>query len=212
MSASLPEELRQRLLKLPPVHTPLVQETIEESVAAVLVLLYPVKDQICFVLIRRPDYLRRHAGQIALPGGSAEPDDADYWETALRETREELGVGLRDARPLGRLPVVQARVSGFLIVPCVAWVSGRPRFRPDEVEVAETIQVTLGELLDPAALVDEVWDYREQRWNVRFYRLSGRVVWGITARILGSLVFTLRDPSTEELEREPGSVCPEGPG
>ena len=45
------------------------------------------------LLVKRAQHLNSHAGEVGLPGGMAEPYDADLWHTALREAEEEVGAG-----------------------------------------------------------------------------------------------------------------------
>jgi 8-oxo-dGTP pyrophosphatase MutT (NUDIX family) len=59
---------------------------------AVLVLLYPYEREPHLVLTERTPHLSLHSGQISLPGGRVDPHDPSPLETALRETREELGI------------------------------------------------------------------------------------------------------------------------
>jgi 8-oxo-dGTP pyrophosphatase MutT (NUDIX family) len=42
------------------------------------------------ILTQRSANLRNHAGEVALPGGKADPEDADSVATALREAYEEV--------------------------------------------------------------------------------------------------------------------------
>jgi 8-oxo-dGTP pyrophosphatase MutT (NUDIX family) len=101
----------------------------------------------CFILTRRAERLRRHAGQWALPGGGV--DDGEELEAAaLRELREEIGVELESGAILGRLDDYATR-SGFLITPVVVWGGSGLRFEPDPTEVAEVHRVPLGLLERP---------------------------------------------------------------
>ena len=68
--------------------------------AGVLLLLYPLHNQLHMALTLRPSSLDHHSGQISLPGGGWEEGDANYQETALRETREEVGISLAAERPV----------------------------------------------------------------------------------------------------------------
>lgn len=196
--------LPQRLLPLDDVGD---RPPRESRQAAVLVLLFPRRDEIHFPLTVRPEYLTRHAGQIALPGGLVEKSDADLWHAAVRETREELGVDPSGIRPLGRLTTHHLRVSDYHIAPLVGWTEKEPAMAPNAAEVAEVFCVALDALLDPASVEREEWTLRERQWQVTFYRLDGRVVWGATARMLHELACRLegREPN---LDDGPGSVLP----
>lgn len=155
--------------------------------AAVLVLLYPRDGVITLALTARPETMSRHPGQISLPGGMAEAHDATLWDTAVRETREELGLMPGRVMPLGRLNDVGPRVGDSIITPFVGWNPVSPRFRPDPTEVAEVLEVPLDALLLPDAIEQETWELRGSEWLVSFYRLGNRVVWGITGMILSDL-------------------------
>jgi 8-oxo-dGTP pyrophosphatase MutT (NUDIX family) len=130
----------------------------------------------------------------------AEPFDATLWDTALRETREELGLLSGRVMPLGRLDDVKVRVSDSIITPFVGWNPVPPRFTPDRNEVAEVLEVPLETLLHPDSIEEEIWELRGSEWRVAFYRLSDRVVWGITGLILSDF--------HNRLEREARAVRP----
>lgn len=152
--------------------------------AAVMVLLYPRHERVTFALTVRPDTLSRHPGQVSLPGGMAEPCDATLWDTAVRETQEELGMLPGRVVLLGRLDDVNERVGENVITPFVGWNPVPPRFKPDRREVAEVLEIPLQSLLHPDSIEEETWELRGSQWQVTFYRLGDRVVWGITGLIL----------------------------
>src|SRR5207249_4929612 len=85
---------------LGPAHldVPATPDPAGRTLAAALVLLYPWQPPGAdrpvpyLVLTRRTAALRRHSGQISLPGGRYDPEDRTLLRTALRETEEELGV------------------------------------------------------------------------------------------------------------------------
>jgi 8-oxo-dGTP pyrophosphatase MutT (NUDIX family) len=175
--------------------------------AAVLILLFPRDNEVCLLLTRRPRTLRTHAGQISLPGGSWEPNDLDLWHTALRETREELGIDTHGLELLGLLDAVPVAASGYLISPFVAWSPHVPDLSPDPAEVSGIVEVAIQALLDPASIGEEVWELRQRAWLVTFFRLGDVVIWGATARILSLLCRSLHEGFAER-EHKPGSVRP----
>jgi len=173
------------------------------TLAAALVLLYPhttagatapTETVPHLVLTRRTTRMRRHSGQISLPGGRYDPEDGSLLRTALRETEEELGVNPADLTVWGRLDPVQITATHYQLAPFVAFTPRRPAFRPAPAEVAEVIDLPLDRLLDPDTLEEEVWDFQGTPRRVSFYRQAEHKVWGATARILGQIV-ALLDPS-----------------
>lgn len=128
-----------------------------------------------------------HGGQIALPGGRAEPDDIDLAATARREAMEELGVPFDAPVVLGTLDDVPTP-TGFLITPVVAALGGDVPFVPNPAEVAAWFEAPLAVFADPARaeiIGDREW--RGQRYQLRAYLHEERRIWGATARIMEDL-------------------------
>ncbi len=137
------------------------------------------------------------SGQMGLPGGRAEPGDADPCATAIRETREELALDLdREARPLGRLETLRTHLragSGPLTVtPYVFSIEGEPELVPN-YEVQKVLWVPLAFFLDPANRSSLTWTRRGVPLPFPCYRYHGHVVWGLTLRILETLLGCVRE-------------------
>lgn len=114
--------------------------------AAVLVLLQPQpRDGPQLWFIRRSSELRKHAGQIAFPGGKRDPEDDSLWQTALREAEEEIGLNPAGVEALGQLPSI-ATPSGYVIHPYVAWNHGSPPPCPPNPEVDQVFSLCLYQL------------------------------------------------------------------
>ncbi len=158
----------------------------------------PVRD--CGVLVIRRSESPRDpwSGQMALPGGSLEEADDGLLAAAIRETHEETGLRLEShgevlgrlvaARPLGvRLPVVTIWPFVFRAAPgAVARVGSR--------EVASVHWFRVADLADEANRGSYLW---REGGLVRAFpcvRLEGRVIWGLTYRILtGFLEVVMRN-------------------
>ena len=155
--------------------------------AGVLLLLYLKENELHFVLTRRTERLGNHSGQISFPGGRREPSDADLAATALRETREELGIEIDDIELLGQLTPLYVPPSHFLISPVVAYSQHAPHFAPNADEVAEVIEAPLAVLFDEAAKGAELRALISQNSKhmlTPHYRIAGHSVWGATAMVL----------------------------
>ena len=158
------------------------------SRAAVAVILRDGPQGIEVLFIRRAEHPQDPwSGQMAFPGGRAEPGDADLRATAIRETREEIGVDLATAaEPLGGLDEVRAmarmRPMNLAITPFVFRLH-RP-FEPvlsDEVRSVHWL--SLGELLGTARR--STMDYAHQGESMQFpcLRIDEIVIWGLTYRM-----------------------------
>lgn len=165
--------------------------------AAALALLYPdTAGEARIVLTERPDALR-HGGQVSLPGGREDPDDAFPTGTALREAAEEVGLDAVAAgvRIVGLLDVVDVRVSGFLLTPVVALADRVPALVPHPGEVAAILEPPV-EIFLPGAVITTVEADRDG-YRIRYggYPFEGRHIWGATARVLAQLGAILGDPA-----------------
>ena len=117
----LPGDVAHSLLAPPHRMTQLTSVKIASVTyqkAAVLLLFYPnAKGDVRFILTQRKVYEGAHSGQISFPGGKPEPSDGDLWNTALRETHEEVGVSSEKVIYIRSLSELYVPPSNFLIVP-----------------------------------------------------------------------------------------------
>jgi 8-oxo-dGTP pyrophosphatase MutT (NUDIX family) len=133
----------------------------------------------------------RWSGHVSMPGGRAEPEDASLLATAIRETREELGVELRDAPVLGRLGAVKAIARGRVLPMTITpFVFHLPREQPLALS-AEAVEA-FWLPLDRAARgeLDAPYVYKLAALPLTFpsWRWEGRVVWGLTYQMLTRLL------------------------
>jgi 8-oxo-dGTP pyrophosphatase MutT (NUDIX family) len=159
--------------------------------AAVLVPIVDLDDAPTVLMTVRASHLRQHAGQISFPGGAIESSDADMSAGAMRESQEEIGLGLDFIQPIGFLTdhVVQ---SGFRITPVVALV--RPGFtlRPDSTEVADVFELPLGLALSIESYSAQQRTLREFTVDVWELSFGDHHIWGATAGILVNLCEAVR--------------------
>jgi 8-oxo-dGTP pyrophosphatase MutT (NUDIX family) len=154
--------------------------------AAVLIALVERDHGLSVILTRRSDTLRRHTGQVALPGGRRDPGETP-WQTALREAHEEIGLEPRFVSVVG-LSTPYRTGTGYLITPVVGFV--RPGFtlvaNPDEV--ADIFETPFGFLMDPTNLEEHERELPSGEKR-RFYAYTheDRFIWGATAGMLRAL-------------------------
>jgi len=138
------------------------------------------------IFTRRAAHLRDHSGQVSFPGGRAAAGDPSPEATALRETREEIGLDSARVELLGRLGDYHTR-TGYRITPVVGVVAPPFELTPDANEVDEIFEVPLVFLLDPANRQRQSREWQgELRW---FFSMQyGRhTIWGATAGMLVNL-------------------------
>jgi 8-oxo-dGTP pyrophosphatase MutT (NUDIX family) len=154
--------------------------------AAVLIALVERDAGLSVILTRRADTLRRHTGQIALPGGRRDPGETP-WQTALREAHEEIGLEPAFVSVAG-LSTPYRTGTGFLITPVVGFV--RPGFSltPNPAEVADIFETPFGFLMDPANVEEHERELPSGEKR-RFYAYTheDRFIWGATAGMLRAL-------------------------
>jgi 8-oxo-dGTP pyrophosphatase MutT (NUDIX family) len=162
----------------------------DARIAAGLLLLYPGSDGPSIPLTVRSSTLRRHAGQISLPGGATDEGET-LVEAALREAHEEIGVDPARVRVLGELTPVHVLVSGFTLHPIVGITDERPDFHPAAHEVETVIEVSIADLQDASNIRHGVRTREGMAIEYPYFHLRGSQVWGATAMILGEFVCLL---------------------
>ncbi|MGQ3902718.1 CoA pyrophosphatase [Mixta calida] len=154
--------------------------------AAVLVPVVARREQPGLLLTRRSPWLRKHAGQVAFPGGMRDDDDASLHITALREAHEEIGLRPRDVRIIGTLPVVSSS-TGFQVTPVVGLIPPDLPWFPNADEVDAIFEMPLAEalLLSRYAPLDIHRGGLHHRVWLSWYQ--DYFVWGMTAGIIRQL-------------------------
>lgn len=172
---------------------PNTQETARP--AAVLILLFPFEDEIQFFLTKRTEDVEHHKGQISLPGGIRENDES-LNETALRETKEEVGIDSTKIIISGSLTPFFIPVTGYIVHPFIGWCKEKPSTKIHDVEVNQLFSVSITELMDEKILQTEQWNIRGYDAIVPYYNFGKCKVWGATAAILSEFKSILEDISS----------------
>lgn len=168
--------------------------THQRRKAAVLVPIVCHPQMPTLLLTRRSSRLRKHAGQVAFPGGAADATDASLIATALREAYEEVAIAPESVRVLGTLPPLDS-VSGFQVTPVVGLLPAHSRFLPNADEVAELFEMPLADAFSLARYYP--LDIQRQRQTHRVYLswYQQQFVWGLTAAIIRQLALQVASPN-----------------
>ena len=142
------------------------------------------------ILTQRTETLRRHAGQVAFPGGRIDPGE-DAVTAALREAEEEIALPPSAVTIVG--PVDRyVTVTGYEVTPVIGVVPPDLPLRPSEAEVADWFEAPLDFLLNPANHQEREVDWQGARR--RYYEImwNDRRIWGATAAMIVNLAQRLR--------------------
>ena len=156
--------------------------------AAVALILGDGQGGIELLFIRRAEHADDPwSGQVAFPGGRSEPGEDDLRTTAIRESREEIGVDLEeDARYIGALDELRAtarlRPLSLAITPYVFRLARRPDLRLSH-EVRSAHWLSLEALLDPACQQTFEYAYSGTALSFPCIRMGELVIWGLTYRM-----------------------------
>ena len=191
-AGSLPHDWLERLARVPEVARPqdLSRFPVPEQGGrpSAVLLLFGEDDEAGpdVLLTQRSDTMRKHAGQVAFPGGAQDPTDSGPVAAALREAHEETGLDPSGVDVLGELPQLYLPPTGFVVTPVLAWWrQPSPVWAVDPAEVAAVVRAPLEELLDPAnrSSVRHPSGYVGPAFEVR-----GLFVWGFTAGLLSRVL------------------------
>lgn len=160
-------------------------ENIAFRHAAVLVAIIDKKNP-SVIFTRRPQHMKKHAGQVSFPGGKLEPHDVDANHTALREAEEEIGLNPKFVNILGCLDIYHIG-SGFKICPVVALVKPGFQLTADPNEVDEIFEVPLDFLMAETniKLHSKLWSGKMRQYYVLKYKQHE--IWGATAGMLNNM-------------------------
>ncbi|MEY3659080.1 MAG: hypothetical protein RLZZ561_529 [Pseudomonadota bacterium] len=138
------------------------------------------------ILTQRPETMRKHAGQVAFPGGRVDPEDADLVSAALREAEEEVALARHHVDLVG-LTDPYRTITGYCVTPVLGVIPPDLPLIANADEVAAIFEAPLDFLMDPANHRTTTVD-----WNGRartYYEMhwDGRRIWGATAAMIVNL-------------------------
>lgn len=160
--------------------------------AAVAAILREATAGIEVLLIRRAERAGDPwSGHMAFPGGHSDAGDINLAHTAIRETKEEIGLDLKTCgRLLGPLDIsrptsAQDRLN-IMVASYVFALQGEHEFQLSH-EVDEVIWVPLNDMIGGKlhTVYRSTWGHAARGWPG--FDLDGRIIWGLTYRMLGTL-------------------------
>jgi 8-oxo-dGTP pyrophosphatase MutT (NUDIX family) len=154
--------------------------------AGVLIPIIERAAGLSLLLTQRSAELKHHAGQISFPGGRMEDSDRHILDTALRETREEVGIHPQDVEVAGYLDPAPT-VTGYAVTPVVGLVSSEFSLEIDTTEVDHAFEVPFPFVMDSRNQEYSEREFRGVKVPVVEFNFEHRRIWGATASMLISL-------------------------
>jgi len=192
-SNTLHEDLDPSVAKLYRRENPLAWPELDfypNRAGAVLVPLLIVQSKLNVLFLERQDFLRRHPGEIAFPGGEKETSDSGPLETAIRETYEELGIHQKNIIILRSLEPEETVVSNFKVYPYLGLLHGVSELEDlvlDEEEIAASFLVD--PLITPMKVTLKTFLYQGKAVHYPEFHLTPRKkIWGLTGKIFAQVL------------------------
>ena len=159
--------------------SPKVSDDGKNKLASVMIVIYGLKPNI--IMTEKPDTMNFHAGEISFPGGKYDEGDDDLLDTALRETREEIGLDISRKKVIGQLKPVSTLNSGFKIIPFVSILDKVPHLVPNS-EVKAILHIQMIPFLK--TLADDSDPKHKSIQEMYTFTFKNKIVWGASARML----------------------------
>ena len=150
------------------------------------------------IFTQRSSHLSTHSGEVSFPGGKADKIDPSLFDTALRESNEEINLNSKDVTELGKLNYLISRHK-IEVNPFIATVDQPQALQPNE-EIQEIFTVPLDFLLDPNNIQRENIERHGSIWLVPTWNVKDQKIWGLTAMITVNFLNVCFDANIEILE------------
>jgi 8-oxo-dGTP pyrophosphatase MutT (NUDIX family) len=155
--------------------------------SAVMILFINKQNVPHLIFTKRTEWVETHKGQISFPGGMRDVTDSDLFQTARRETFEEIGIEPEQIRLLGQLDDFYT-VTNFIVSPFVGLVTNEFLYQINKREVAKVLEVPLSLFLESTHFEVQKWPYQNKLYDVYFYHYQQEVIWGATAFIVNRFI------------------------
>jgi 8-oxo-dGTP pyrophosphatase MutT (NUDIX family) len=155
----------------------------KRKLAAVLIMIHGSEHKM--IMTERPKTMNLHAGEISFPGGTWKEDDYDLLETALRETREEIGLEVSRQQIIGQLKPVTTLNSGFTIIPFISIEDAIPQLTPNS-EIENILHIPLFPLFK--TIENDKDPTHKSIQEMYTFRYQTNLIWGASARMIKQMM------------------------
>jgi 8-oxo-dGTP pyrophosphatase MutT (NUDIX family) len=150
------------------------------TLSSVLIIIHFRDYEPKIILTKRSSLLKYHKNEISFPGGTFKETDSSLLNTALRETKEEIGLNFDSNEILGCFQTVRTLTSNFAIIPFVTFQDSIRKTNLLIDEVSEVLDIPIFDLFKG---LSSNFNYKNFS-NSYSFRYNSEIIWGATARIL----------------------------
>ena len=168
--------------------TPTIKNDGQTKLAAVLIVIYGKEPMI--IMTERPKTMNQHAGEISFPGGTWTQNDNDLLTTAIRETKEEMNLGISRQQIIGQIKPVTTLNSGFTIMPFICILNEIPKLVPNS-EIESILHIPFVPLLK--TIEDDLDPLHKSIQEMCIFRYRHYLIWGASARMLKQMFYILSE-------------------
>jgi len=133
------------------------------------------------IFTKRSEKVSTHSGEVSFPGGKWEDGDESLYQTALRESFEEISLDQSNVKKLGELDYLISRHK-IEVHPYIGLIESKQNLVPNE-EIAEIFSVPLSFLLNTDNIIENELDRDGMKVIIPSWVYNGHRIWGLTAML-----------------------------
>ena len=148
------------------------------------------------IFTQRSTKLSTHSGEVSFPGGKWDEQDINLYETALRESNEEINLNTEDVVLAGSLNYLVSKHK-IEVNPYVGLITKKQNL-VDNDEIEKIFTVPLEFLTDKKNAKLHKIERKNRNVIVPSWVYNDQIIWGLTAMITADFVNTCFDAGIEE--------------
>ena len=165
--------------------------------AGVLILLIKDNDDEEYKILftKRSEQLKTHSGEVSFPGGKWEEGDSNLYQTALRESNEEINLDMENVTKLGPLNFLLSRHK-IEVNPFVGYLNQSQDFKGN-FEIDEIFTVPISFLMNEENIEYKEFNRNDLKVYIPSWVYNGNRIWGLTAMIAADFLNICFDVPTK---------------
>ena len=165
--------------------------------AGVLILLIKDNDDEGYKILftKRSEQLKTHSGEVSFPGGKWEEGDSNLYQTALRESNEEINLDMENVTKLGPLNFLLSRHK-IEVNPFVGYLNQSQDFKGN-FEIDEIFTVPISFLMNEENIEYKEFNRNDLKVYIPSWVYNGNRIWGLTAMIAADFLNICFDVPTK---------------